>query len=68
MVLCDGSPHNPQKCTSIFAKNHYFEHIIKLCLIYGTNVGKIHKNTKNVVCVFFFCRGKKKQENVLLER
>ena len=59
MVLCDGSSHNPQKCTSIFAKNHYFEHIIKLRLIYGTNVGKIHKNTKNVVCVFFLPREKK---------
>ena len=59
MVLCDGSSHNPQKCTSIFAKNHYFKHIIKLRLIYETNTGKKRKNTKHVVCVFFFAKEKK---------
>ena len=68
MDVCDASHHKPQKLPSIFAKNHDFEHIIKLRLIYGTNVSKNPKNTTNVVCVFFFAEGKKKQKNVLLER
>ena len=63
MVLCDVSNNNPQKFISILAKNHDFEHNIKLRLIYGTNVGKKRKNTKNVVC--FFSPREKKQKNVL---
>ena len=62
MVLCDASTHNPQKFTSILAKNHDFEHNIKLRLIYGTNVGKKRKNKKNVVCFFFFSPREKKTE------
>ena len=64
MVLCDIldiSNQNPQNITSVLAKNHDFEYIIKLRLIYGTNVDTIAEKTKNVVR-FFFCRGKKKPE------
>lgn len=67
MDVCDASKHNPQKLPSILAKMHDFEHIVKLRLIYGTNVSKNRKNTTNVVCVFFFAEEKKKK-NVLLER
>ena len=62
MDVCDASKHNPQKLPSILAKNHDFEHIVKLRLIYGTNVSKNRKNTTNVICVFFFSPREKKTE------
>ena len=62
MDVCDASKHNPQKLPSILAKNHDFEQIVKLRLIYGTNVSKNRKNTTNVVCVFFSPREKKTEK------
>ena len=59
MVLCDPSNQNPQNISSILAKNHDFEYIIKLRLMYETNVDTIVKETKNVVRFFFFAEGKK---------
>ena len=62
LVLCDPSNQNLQNITCILLKNM----IIKLRLIYGTNVDKITKKQK---CgQFFFFAEKKKLENVLLER
>ena len=62
MVLCDPSNQNPQNITSILVKNHDFEYIIKLRLIYETNVDKIAKKNKKCGPFFFSPREKKTEK------
>ena len=47
------------KNSLVYLPKIIISNIIKLRLIYETNTGKKRKNTKHVVCVFFFRQGKK---------